>query len=186
MTRRTRIAVLVALALAAGLALAAPAGAVSYRIGGSNTAGVYQIGDWRPNLHPRLADAIAVFGEPTSKTGTGESCLVRWTPIGLVGRFATFAAAQACTPSAGLADTIWIGGAGSSVWYTGACCGGLKIGDSLGRLKQLYTNTTLHGPVYWLSSKFFPAFHARLSVLAATVIGGHVRTLRATIGAQGD
>lgn len=186
MTRRTRIATLVALALAASLTVAAPAGAVSYRLGASNTAGVYQIGDWHPNQKPRLDDALAGIGLSTSAVRVGESCTVRWNDIGVVGRFATFAAANPCTPSAGLADTIWIGGTRSSLWYTGACCGGLKIGDSVGRLKMLYKNTTLHGRVYWLSSKYFPAFHARLSVLAATVIRGKVTTLRATIGAQGD
>jgi len=124
-----------------------------------------------------VAKAIEVFGEPTDRQNAGDTCLLRWPSHGIV--MNTYYLNQGnegpdpCGPQGRHTSTTVT----DRRWRTSA---GLKIGDSLGRLRGLYRKAKKDGPSQWrLTTRSFvglpfPGLEARLKngrVVSFTVFG---------------
>lgn len=85
-----------------------------------------------------LADARARFGPPTTvrSRASGLECDARWSGIGLKLVFLDFAN-RACQDGVLVTATI----TSRSAWRTAV---GLRVGDSVARLRRLYPRATLH------------------------------------------
>jgi hypothetical protein len=174
-------------AVALGLAAAPAAEARSFVIearGFSDRQGVVQrIGDFRPPRGESLGAAIRAFGEPSSRSGGGNSCSVRWRPLGVRILFANFGGEDACDPSGGQAQRAFV--SGDRRWHTAR---GLHIGARLQRLRQLYPNARRNaGGGFPLVTSFSPfGTGGRYTVLGARVRGGRVTGFSMFIGGAGE
>jgi hypothetical protein len=94
-----------------------------------------RIGPYRYGLAPGYAAAVRAFGAPATLAGAGAGlCAAYWPRLGLTIRFGP-AAGDACGSSAIEAAT-WQGATvTATAWRTAA---GLRVGDSLTRLRRLY------------------------------------------------
>src|SRR5215218_2240773 len=96
------------LAAAAVLVAASQAEARSFVIRASGSQSgpgtVRAIGDFKPARKPTLAAAIRAYGQPTSKSGGGEICRVRWEKLGVRITFQNFGGVDSCRPRKGLAQ----------------------------------------------------------------------------------
>ncbi len=123
------------LSAAAILATAAPAGARPFVIearGSETGPGVVRaIGDFRPPRNPRLGAAIRAYGDPSSTSGGGEICRVRWADIGVRITFQNFGGVDSCEPSGGRAQKAVV--QGDTRWRT---VKGLRIGNTVARLER--------------------------------------------------
>ena len=102
--------------------------------------------------HGTLADARARFGPPTTvrSRASGLECDARWSGIGLKLVFLDFSS-RACQDGVLVTATITSRGA----WRTAV---GLRVGDSVARLRRLYPRATLHPASppwtgYWLVTR---------------------------------
>ena len=117
----------------ASLLVASLAGASSgYTIVAGPDRNAERIGAYRFGSDPTYAAAVKAFGRPTSVTAT---CVARWSKLGLELRF-------------GPACAGWIGATVSSgPWRTAA---GLRVGDTLARLRRLYPAARYVTPAWLL------------------------------------
>jgi hypothetical protein len=185
-SRLARLTLLAVLALAASFAAAPAAGAASFVIKarGSQTAlgEVRAIGDFKPSRNPRLAAAIRAYGQPTTKSGRGEVCRVRWARIGVRIRFQNFGAVDSCEPRHGLAQNAVI--KGDPRWRTDK---GLHIGDSVGTLRRLHPRARRTSRGFRLVEGVLPFGRpTRYAVLGARVANGRVSAFTLFIGEAGD
>jgi hypothetical protein len=186
LTKRTTVLAAAALSVAAALASAAPAGARPFVIEarGSHTGlGVVRaIGDFRPARNPKLGAAIQAYGDPSSTSGGGEICRVRWADLGLRITFQNFGGVDSCEPSGGRAQKAVV--AGDSRWRTAK---GLRIGNGVGRLRRLYPRAERTPRGFRLAEGILPFGSPQpYAVLGARVADGRVRGFTLFIGAAGD
>jgi hypothetical protein len=87
------------------------------------------------------AQAIARFGAPSSQHHGGQSCDVTWKPLGLRISFLDFAS-DPCTVGGAVVLTM----TSRAHWRTGL---GLRVGDSVARVKALYPKAKLHPSEGW-------------------------------------
>lgn len=173
-------------AIAALLAVVPAAEARSFAIkakGSRSTLGsVKAIGDFKPSRDPTLGAAIRAYGQPTSRRGGGDLCIVRWRPLGLSFRFQNFGGNDSCDPDGGLAQKAVV--KGDRPWHTGR---GLHLGATTSRLRQPYPHAKRTSRGFRLVSGVLPfgTIHD-YSVLGARVAGGHVTAFTLFIGAAGD
>jgi hypothetical protein len=177
---------LAATALIASLAAAPAAGARSFVIaarGSDDSFGtVKRIGDFKPARNATLAAAVRAYGEPSSTSGGGDSCSVRWRRLGLTILFANFGGADACEPSAGLAQRAVV--KRRKRWHTRR---GLHIGDHLRKLDRLYPGVEPRAGGFALVTAYSPVgTGGRYTVLGARVRISRVRAFVLFIGAAGD
>ncbi len=182
---RARPALLAALVLATTLAAAAPADARSFvlRATGSATGlgEVQAIGDFKPSVNPRLRAAVRAFGQPDSRRGGGDICRVRWDRFGLLIRFQNFGGFNSCGPR-GLAQKAVV--AGDRPWRTTK---GLRIGDSVARIKRLYPNARQTPRGFRIISGILPfGTPVPYAVVGARLQGGDVSAFTLFVGAAGD
>jgi hypothetical protein len=186
--RAAIVAALAALSLAAAGA-AAPAAAA--RPGGTihtGPNGVTALGSWNVSTHPSFPAAVRALGPATavhahshgnSCTGTGT-----WSGLGLRILFTSFGGDPYCQGALAQTGTI-SGAAGGRHWQTAR---GLRVGDSLGKLKRLYPHAVkVRGGwaiVYSLHSVI--AEGSRLDIVTAQVKGNRVSTFRLWFGGAGD
>jgi hypothetical protein len=168
-------------------AAAAPGSAAPARAPAQATDLVVKVAGTRVSLagvggREPLGDFVARFGAPTVRRRVEQvACDVRWSPIGLRVLFANLGGLDPCSDEGGHAQRAVVTGAR---WRTAR---GLRIGDSLARLRERYPGAVLRNRVWWLARAFSPiGTGGDYPVLAAVVRSGEVRALRLSIGAAGD
>ena len=185
---RRRAAILAAVWLASALA-AAPAAAA--RPGGvirTGPDGVTALGSWHVSTHSTFPAAVRALGPAsevhahssgTSCTGTGI-----WSGLGLRIVFTSFGGGSYCQSVRAQKGTI-SGVAGRRHWRTAR---GLRVGDSLGKLKRLYPRA-IKGRGAWTivySLHAVIAEGSRLDIVTASVKAGRVSAFRLWFGGAGD
>lgn len=181
-----RLALALAAAVLASLAAVPAAGARSFVIearGSETQAGVVKrIGDFRPRRNPTFAAAVRAYGEPSSSSGGGDVCTVRWRRLGVTIVFANFGGADACNRDDGLAQRAVI--KRRKRWHTRR---GLHIGDSLRKLDRLYPGVEPRAGGFPLITAYSPiGTGGRYTVLGARVRISRVKAFVLFIGAAGD
>lgn len=200
---RLRILSAVALiAIAAGLA-ATPAQAQEHPGGYLIQLGLktMRIGPYRVHTDPSYAGALDAFGEATScriVRGDPAWAVATWAPLQIRIELVTFGGVPAgetgCTaPGAIHVSTIRATG---RHWYTSL---GLRVGDSAGRLKRLYTRAIPHravsgwyGAGYWLVTERRVCFgvcttrSVTAPRLVAEVKNSRVSSFVLVVAAQGE
>jgi hypothetical protein len=186
-SRRT-LAAAAAAALSAAATLTTPPAAAArpfvIEARGSETGpGVVRaIGNFRPARNPRLRAAIRAYGEPTASSGGGEICRVRWEELGVRIVFQNFGGVDSCEPSGGRAQKAVV--EGDNRWRT---LKGLRLGNTVARLQQLYPNARRTPRGFRLAEGILPfGAPVRYAVLGARIANGRVRAFTLFIGAAGD
>ncbi|HEX6701713.1 MAG TPA: hypothetical protein VF101_13375 [Gaiellaceae bacterium] len=152
------------------------------------------IGPWQAHADASLADAVRALGEPSSckpVKGMAGFATVKWAGLGLRGTFGSYGVdgLHPCGARKVRLDNMRASGA---AWRTGA---GLRIGDSLSKLRRLYPHAFLR-----LYRRDIPAVRGwwlvvrtgvvperyTFPALLATVRGGRVTSFVVSIQAQGD
>ena len=185
---RVRAALVAAISLAA-VAVAAPAAVA--RPGGmirTGANGVTALGSWHVSTHSTFPAAVRALGAANevhahnsgnSCTGTGT-----WSGLGLRIVFTSFGGDPYCQGARAQTGKI-SGAAGRRHWRTTR---GLRVGDSLGKLKRLYPRAKKgHGEwaiVYSLHSVF--AEGSRLDIVTAQIKRNRVFAFKLWIGGAGD
>jgi hypothetical protein len=173
-------------ACAVSLVVAAPATAAPFTInvrGSADSFGrVLAIGDFKPSRDPTLGAALDAFGDPSSQRRFGNAaCKLAWHGLGVKVLFANFGGGEACEEEVGRSQTARAYG---DRWRTAK---GLRVDQTLGRLRNLYPSATRHGRSWWLVTAVTHIGETRrYPVLAATVRGGRVGSFSLQIGAAGD
>jgi len=148
------------------------------------------------------ADAIAVFGKPSScrVRGNPSIALARWRSIGVRLRLATLGGMPPGKNGCTAPRLIHIESAIASDgrWHTTA---GLRIGDSVADLKSLYPNARFQrqprgswpAPAYWIVQVrercvigICPTPYVTVPRLSARVAAGRVVEFFFPVGAQGE
>jgi hypothetical protein len=171
----------VVLLVAADAAAAAPF-TINARGSADSFGRVLAIGDFKPSRDPTLGAALDVFGEPSSQTRVFSwGCRVSWHGLGVKILFANFGGGSACRKDLGRSQTARAYG---DRWRTAK---GLRVTQTLARLKSLYPSARQHGRSWWLVTALSPIGEPhRYPVLAATVRNGRVRSFSLFIGAAGE
>jgi hypothetical protein len=184
--------VLAVLAVAGATAPCAVAGGASViRIGVVSQT----IGPWRTGTTPTFAAAVSAFGPETKCTRLRKLpafAAAEWRRLGLRMVFGSYGAGGARPCRARRAVFLDNARAYGKQWQTSL---GLKVGDSVSKLRRLYPRATLRtyrrgvAPVrgWWLvvRTSRVPDFH-RFPVLLATARGGRVTGLVVNVHAEGD
>jgi hypothetical protein len=170
--KRALILALCLTALSAALAAAAPGDLLIANRG----FGVTVLGPMRPRVDAKMATAIRLFGaEFLAPAG----CRFIWPAIGLTMRGENLGQGDPCE----FVQYVTITGPRSHRWRT---VRGLRVGNSLGRLRALYPRTTHHGLNWTLTTAHSPFTHRSSAVIWAVVRAGRVLALRAWVGGAGD
>jgi hypothetical protein len=150
--------------------------------------GVTALGSWHVSAHPTFQAAVRAMGAASavhvhthgnSCTGTGV-----WGKLGLRVVFTLFSADPYCARVRAQTGTI-SGAAGRQHWQTTL---GLRVGDSLGKLNQLYPRA-IKGRGGWAivySRHSVVAEGSRLDIVTAQVKGNRVSSFQLWIGGAGD
>ena len=174
---------LAAAAVAAPAATARPGGTIH-----TGPNGVTALGSWHVSMHPTFPAAVRALGPATavhahnhgtSCTGTGA-----WRALGLRILFTSFGGDPYCQGALAQTGTI-SGAAGRGHWRTAR---GLRVGDSLGKLKRLYPRA-IHARGGWaivFSRHSVVAEGSRLDIVTAQVKGNRVSSFKLWIGGAGD
>jgi hypothetical protein len=149
----------------------------------ANSRGPRRIGPLtRGNL--TVERVYEVFGEPyrVLRIGRGDTaCRATWPDTGLSIQLANFGAGGC---EGGFAQVADINGRQGRRWRTNK---GLRVGDSLSRLRRLYPQTSRHGSRWWLVRGQNPfARGLYYGVVSARVTQHRVRGLRIIIGGAGE
>jgi hypothetical protein len=184
--RRAIVLAAAAVSSVAALAATAPAEARPFVIearGSETGPGVVRaIGDFKPARNPRLRAAIRAYGDPSSSSGGGEICRVRWADLGVRITFQNFGGVDSCRPSGGRAQKAVV--AGDDRWRTAK---GLRIGNTVARLERLYPRARRTARGFRLAEGILPfGAPVRYAVLGARVADGRVRAFTLFVGAAGD
>lgn len=180
---RTAAISLAAAGVAAPTAAARPGGVIQT---GSN--GVTALGSWHVSTHPLFQSAVRAMGAASgvrvhthggSCTGTGT-----WGKLGLRIVFTSFSADPYCARVRAQTGTI-SGAAGRQHWQTTR---GLRVGDSLATLKQLYPHA-IKGRGGWAilySRHSVVAEGSRLDIVTAQIKGNRISAFTLWIGGAGE
>lgn len=183
MTRPVGIVACVAVLLVASAAARAPAPMTIRWSNGKLT----RIGALDLSRTPTIKRATDAFGRPASKRPSGKVlCLVDWTRLRLRGNFVNLGGPlpgrTTCSTSAGTLQTAQIRG---RAFRTQA---GLRVGDTLARLRRLHPAARRHGASWWLATR--PSVGGgdprdRIPIVRANVRDGRVSVLVVWVGAAG-
>jgi hypothetical protein len=163
----------------------------SYRVGPYRVENVLRFG---PHSPTKLADVEARLGHDNRCSGQGTDVTVTWPARGVTGQFTTLGGIvdskgrpitqldSACR----YRDQVYVDRLAATAphWHTPK---GLKIGDSLARLRQLYPGATEHPEGWWLHTVRLPFGDPTDSGdLLATVQNDRVTALTVVLTAEGD
>lgn len=151
------------------------------RIGSLNTAS-----KTRP---PTIARAIEAFGRPSSTMRTSRvSCTLSWRTLGLHATFVSLGGAYptkaTCVQRLGVLQTATV------LKQRIETQGGLRVGDSVARLKELHPEAYFQDGCFWLATE--PAVLGSQSrtqrtwIVRALAIGGKVYRIGLRVGAAGQ
>ncbi len=181
----SRLALIVTCAVvlfAAGATAAAAATTIRWKDGK-----LTRIGDLDLSRTPTIMRATAAFGAPTTKRRDGRAlCVVDWSALSLRGHFVnlgrTPAGQTTCSATVGKLQTAELRGRAL------ATQNGLRVGDTLARLRRLHPAARRHGSTWWLATapNPFGSAGARMSIVRANVKDGKVSALVLWIGAAGE
>jgi hypothetical protein len=165
------IAVLV---IAAGLAVSAGAAVSPYLIRSDQ-----YIGNFAVKKNGTLGGVIRAYGKPSELRRTKDGCLGLWPSVGLSVFFYNLVDKNPCKPATGFfSDALMT----RDPWRTS---NGLRMGDTLARLKQLYPKAERHGSSQWLVIRFTQAT-GRYPGLAAKLVGGRITAFEVLYQAGGE
>jgi hypothetical protein len=169
------LTVIAALAAATVLAASAPAPEIVIQ-------GDYKLGSYAVKRDGTLRGAIAAFGAPTRVRQTSRlSCGASWRALSLAITFYNLGGSNPCEPRFGRFGRATTTG---KQWRTSK---GLRVGDSLGRLRALYPRAEAHGAWRWLVVRTSPfGLGGRYAGLAAKLTRGRVSAFLVTYPAGGD
>jgi hypothetical protein len=174
---------LAAACVAAPAAAAHPGGVIQT---GSN--GVTALGSWHVSTHPTFPGAVRALGAATGLQAHshGSSCtgIGTWSGLGLRIVFTSFSVDPFCKAVRAQTGRV-SGAAGRRHWRTAR---GLRIGDSLGKLKQLYPGAikVRGGWAIVYSRHSVIAGGSRLDIVTAQVKGNRVSAFSLWFGGAGD
>jgi hypothetical protein len=176
------------LAVAATLAVSAPAAAHTINVAGGNVGGhVSSIGKFRPSSDPTIAAAKRAFGRPSSRTRTSElSCDVRWSRLRLRITFTNFGGVgpgeSICDDRASSAQTFAVRGPRVRTWR------GLRVGQREERVLERHPNAEFRRGRWWIrTTRSVVGGGGEFPVVDATVnAAGRIKAIRGWIGAAGD
>lgn len=142
-------ALLLATAMATATATAAPR-TISWSNGKVTSIGALKI-----TRQATIGAAARAFGRPSSRRLNWlELCVVDWRSIGLRGYFDTLDLTPShlddCSPGVGKLQSVTIRGAGFRTQR------GLKVGDSVARMRELHPGVRLRGSAWWLADAPHP------------------------------
>ena len=147
-SRQDRAVKVVAPAAVAALALATPA--VPAQLGSYVVHGDHKIGSYAVRKDGSLRGAMAAFGAPSSvrrHPRFRSLCSVAWSRIGLRISFYNLGGSNPCDPRGGRFGEATMTG---KRWRTAV---GLRVGDSLARLRALYRDERRRGSSWWLVTR---------------------------------
>jgi hypothetical protein len=135
---------------------------------------------------PTIARAIAAYGRPSSTRRTSRvACTLSWRALGLRATFVSLGTAfptkRTCVARLGVMQTATV--YGSKL----ATQGGLRVGDSVARLKELHADAYFQDGCFWLATA--PAVMGsesrsqRTWIVRALADGGVVRRIGLRVGA---
>ena len=146
--------------------------------------GDFRIGGYAVKRDGSLRGMIAAFDQPsTVRRGTRyrEICYVAWRPIGLRVTFYNLGGGNPCAPELGRFSRATMT---SKRWRTTL---GLRVGDSVQRLRTLYPRARTQGASRWLVVRRSPFGEGGLYAgLAARMLRGRVRAFVVQYPAGGD
>jgi hypothetical protein len=176
---RLRIAAPVLVAAFFGIAAAAQSSFV--------IQGDYKIGGYAVKADGSLGGAVDEFGAPTTRRrARGIGCDLTWRSLGLRIEFYNLGGRDACSREGGR-----FGGATitSRQWRTSK---GLRVGDSVARIRRLYPRATFHQGGFYPGSWWLVTRYTRIGTnryypgLRAVVRSGRVSALVIEYAAGGD
>ena len=137
------------------------------------------IGSFAVKKNGTLAGVEKAFGKPAELRKTKDGCLGLWPDVALSVLFYNLAGKSPCKPKTGFfSDGLMT----RSGWHTS---NGLRIGDTLARLRQLYPHAEKHGAWQWLVVRQTQAT-GRYAGLSAKIAGGYVSAFEIVYGAGGE
>ncbi|MEA2419679.1 MAG: hypothetical protein QOE60_1885 [Thermoleophilaceae bacterium] len=163
--------------------VAAPASAA--RVIKANPArswGVTYLGSWHVTAHPEFGKAVHALGSPSNVANPDiPGCRATWSGLGLRIQFESFGGGVSC--SDGLAQAAIVkGAAGRSSWRTQR---GLRVGDSLRKLRRLYPNARRRPSARVIVYQRNPALGDG-SIVTAVIREHRVASFRLWLGGAGD
>ena len=149
---------------------------------------VTRIGALDLSRTPTIKRATDAFGPPTSKRLSGKVlCVVDWRGLRLRGNFVNLGGPMpgrtTCSTSVGKLQTAEIRG---RAFQTQA---GLRVGDTLARLRRLHPAARRHGTTRWLATApdvFGANARDRFAIVRANAKAGKVCAFVLWIGAAGE
>ena len=150
--------------------------------------GDYRIGGYAVKSDGMLRGVIDEYGPPTSKRRRWGrvGCLVGWRGAGLSILFYNLGGGDACRPDDGRFRTAAMTG---RLWVTAK---GLRVGDSVARLRRLYPGATYHASGHYPRSWWLVTRYSRIGDngyypgLRAIVRNGRVGSFVIEYAAGGD
>jgi hypothetical protein len=148
------------------------------RIGDLNTSSKTRL--------PTIARAVAAFGRPSSTKRTSRvACTLGWRKLGLRATFVSLGTAYptkaTCVARLGVMQTATVFGTGLKTQ------GGLQVGDSVARLKELHPEAFFQDGCFWLATAPTVIGSSEASqrtwIVRALAEGGIVRRIGLRIGA---
>ncbi len=135
---------------------------------------------------PTIARAITAFGRPTATKRTSRvACTLSWRKLGLRATFVSLGTAYptkaTCVARLGVLQTATVYGSGLKTR------GGLQVGDTVARLKELHSEAYFQDGCFWLATAptviGSTARDQRTWIVRALAMGGIVRRIGLRIGA---
>jgi hypothetical protein len=179
----SRSVALVVVTAAVVAAVAAPASAA--RVIKANPArfwGVTYLGDWHVAVHPEYPKAVRALSAPTSVANPDiPGCAATWAGLGLRIQFESFGGGTSCADGRAQAAVVK-GPNGRSSWRTQR---GLRVGDSLRKLRRLYPNARRKGSARVIVYQENPMLGDG-SIVTAVIRHHKVASFRLWLGGAGD
>lgn len=145
---------------------------------------ITSIGALKMVVDPAIAHATRAFGRPSRKRiNPLELCVVDWRSIGLRGYFATIDVTPShldiCSPGVGKLQSVTIRETGFQTER------GLKVGDSVARMRMLHPDVRLRGSRWWLATAAHPYGQPgeRMAIALANTQRGRVVSFVLWVGA---
>jgi len=144
--------------------------------------GVSYLGDWHVAAHPGYPTAVHALGAPSSVENPDiPGCAATWAGLGLRIQFESFGIASSCDDGRAQAAVVK-GPNGRLSWRTQR---GLRVGDSLRKLRRLYPNARRKPSARVIVYQENPILGDG-SIVSAVIRHHKVASFRLWLGGAGD